>query len=243
MALGPARAYSDGQLDDTRGRPRQALLHRPPLRLTLEARASATPGGTLGFGFWNDPFPSWAGEAGAGRHLPASPRAIWFFHAAPPCELPFARRGPATGWTGSTLRGPALPGVLVAGLGAAAVAGMALPPLRTHLLAVYWRWFAGAQSDTIEGLDRWRTYQIDWKEDVATFEVDGRTILASRCPPASPLGLVMWIDNQWATFSRRRGIRFGVSPSFEESFLEVRRVRLNGIPLSAPVEAAHRPDG
>src|SRR3990172_1748628 len=62
LHLPSSSGYSDAQLDDTQGRVRHRLLHRPPLQLSLEARASgATPLGTLGFGFLNDPFPSIGG--------------------------------------------------------------------------------------------------------------------------------------------------------------------------------------
>jgi hypothetical protein len=232
LEVNPATGYNDAQLDDTRGRARGDFLHRPPVRLTVEARASsASPPGTLGFGFWNDPFPSWAGEAGAGRRLPASPQALWFFHAAPPSELPFSPGGPASGWTAAVLRGPPVPGPVIAAIGAAGLAGIAIPRLRRPLLRQYWRWFSGEQSARLTGLDAWRAYEIDWRDDAVQFRVDGLPVLDSSLSPPGPLGLVIWIDNQWATLSATAGLRFGVLPSSSGAWLELRSPRLNDRPL------------
>ena len=80
--------YADAQLDDTAGRPRAELRHRPPFRMRLRARVSTPrPVGTLGFGLWNDPFAFSLGFAGASRKLPAWPQALWFFYGSPPNDL------------------------------------------------------------------------------------------------------------------------------------------------------------
>jgi hypothetical protein len=229
LCRGPTTGYCDAQLDDTQGRSRGDLLHRTPARLTIEARASAPdPGGTLGFGFWNDPFPAWGGQAGAGRLLPASPRALWFFFASPPSEIPFSADGPKAGWTAASFHGPPFPGVAMAAMGAAGLAGMSVVRLRAPLLKIYRRWFGGGQSSPLGGLDSWHTYQIDWGADSACFRVDDRVVLETHAAMSGPLGLVIWIDNQWATLSEAAGLRFGVLPSLPEAWLDVRSLRLNG---------------
>ncbi len=241
LHIGPTSAYTDAQLDDTQGRPRRDLLHRHPVRLSLEARASApSPRGTLGFGFWNDPFPSWAGEAGARRILPASPRALWFFHASSPSQIPFSPAGPMVGWAAASYRGPSLPGGVIAAMGAAALAGMAIPRLRAPLLRRYWRWFAGHQSPPLSGLDEWHAYEIDWRAQGAQFLVDGQTVLEDPRPSRVPLGLVIWIDNQWAALSQATGLRFGVLLSAEPAWLEIRDLRLNGRPIDVADKGGHR---
>ncbi len=232
LQISPSSSYNDAQLDDTQGRPRRHLLHRPPLQLSLEARASSTsPPGTLGFGFWNDPFPSVGGQAGARRLLPALPRALWFFHASPPSDLPFSAVGEGSGWRAASLRSPAWPGPVVAMLGAALVAGMSLRPLRRAWIRQAWRIVAGAQSAPIAGLGAWQRYEIDWSRDQARFMVDGRVVLVAQNPPDGPLGLVLWIDNQWAAFSATAGLRFGIVPHAPEASFEIRDVRLDGNPI------------
>src|SRR3990172_5905181 len=66
--------YADAQVDDYQGLPRHRFPWRPPLRLSLEARAShSAPLGTLGFGFWNDPFAPPPGVGGGAPRAPAPP--------------------------------------------------------------------------------------------------------------------------------------------------------------------------
>jgi hypothetical protein len=232
LRLAPTSTYADAQLDDGRGRPRSRLLHAPPTRLTLEARASsASPAGTLGFGFWNDPFPTWAGEAGARRALPASPRAVWFFHASPPSQLPFAPDGPQAGWTAAAYRGPAVAPILLAPVALAGAAGMLAPPLRSPLMRLYWRIFTGRQSGPLGGLDSWHAYRIDWLEEGVRFFVDDRPALEAAVRVRGPLGLVLWIDNQWAALSAETGLRGGVLRTDSDEWLELRELRLNGTKL------------
>jgi hypothetical protein len=203
------------------------------VNLSLEARASGAGAvGTLGFGFWNDPFPSFAGEAGARRLLPASPQVLWFFSSSPPSDLPFSREGAGAGWRAASLRTPALPGMLVAALGAASFAALSLRPTRRILISLAWTLVNGAQSAPIEGIEEWRRYEIDWSEGRARFSVDGATVLDSSTPPTDALGLVLWIDNQWATFSTEKGLRFGIRPLAAGASLELRGLRLNGRSLN-----------
>src|SRR5262245_22330971 len=93
------RQYANAMLDDygrsgarPRGLPRRHFPWRPPLRLTVRARASGPLLGTAGFGFWNNPLASPA------EGPPALPAAIWFFHASPPSDLPLADGVPGQGW-------------------------------------------------------------------------------------------------------------------------------------------------
>ena len=232
LLVSASSGYSDAQLDDTQGRARRALPHRPPLKLLVEARASASsPPGTLGFGFWNDPFPAFAGETGARRLLPAMPQALWYFYSSPPSELPFAAGGAGTGWRAASLRSPVWPGAAVAALGAAAFAAMLFRPLRRTLIPLGWRAVEGAQSAPIAGLDSWRRYEIDWSVERARFSVDDRTVLEAVDPPTEALGLVIWIDNQWAALSVGAGLRFGIVPHAPGASLEIRQLSLNGNPI------------
>jgi hypothetical protein len=62
--------YCDSQLDDYKHLPRNAFKWSPPLTLEIRARASHnSPSGTLGFGFWNDPFAISLGQGGTARRI------------------------------------------------------------------------------------------------------------------------------------------------------------------------------
>ncbi|HSR47904.1 MAG TPA: hypothetical protein VLL77_07935 [Anaerolineales bacterium] len=231
--------YADAQIDDTAGRRRAEFLHRPPTHLSLEARTSGLPlVGTLGFGFWNDPFPSFGGAAGSSRLWPAGPRALWFFGRWPPSDLPFAPGARGIGWCAACLDAPDLPGLAVAGLAGAATLAMLLPPLRRAATRFFYRHTPSRQEDLQGEQDTWRRYEIDWNEDCAEFFVDGLMILRTASPPKGPMGLVIWIDNQWATFSMERGLRFGVSPSDHPTWMEIRNLRLNGQLVEGPSRAS-----
>jgi len=76
------------------------------------------------------------------------------------------------------------------------------------------------------GLDRWHRYALDWGETEALFSVDGEPALQVHTPPRAPLGFVAWIDNQYAALSPERGIRFGVLPTAEDQWLELRELSI-----------------
>lgn len=230
--------YADAQLDDTSSRRRADLPHRPPTHLSLEARAfNETQAGTLGFGFWNDPFPSFGGAAGSGRFWPASPQALWFFGRWPPSDLPFAAGAQGTGWCAACIRAPSLPGLPVAVLGALAAAAMAVPPLRSTVIRTFWARTSGWQHDLKPGFDQWRRYEIDWQERLIEFSVDGTKVLRVPVAMAGPLGLVIWIDNQWATFTAAHGLHFGATPLRDNAWLEIRDIRCNGLTVEVPARA------
>jgi hypothetical protein len=104
IPAGPGGRYRLAQLDDYHDLPRRALLWRPPLRLSLKARASSEDiPGTWGFGLWNDPF-GFAFLKGGGVRLPVAPNAAWFFFASPPNYLSLRDDLPAQGGLAATFR-------------------------------------------------------------------------------------------------------------------------------------------
>jgi len=216
------RGYADAQLDDTAGRPRSQLRHRPPFHMRLRARVSPPrPVGTFGFGLWNDPFAFSLGFAGASRKLPALPQALWFFYGSPPNDLAYTDPGVPNGWKAASLRGPRMPALTVA---AGGVGLMALRPFRRlqgwavrKALS-----FIRASEVGIEiQLAEWHAYELTWTQAGAEFLVDGATILRVAETPDPPLGFVAWIDNQYAIISPGAGVRFGVLPVLEPQFLEL----------------------
>lgn len=214
--------YADAQLDDGRGLPRGRFPWRPPLRLRLRARAShAAPLGTLGFGFWNDPFAVSLGQGGAARRFPASPQAVWFFYGSPPNDFAFTPGLPGHGWKAMALRGPRLPSLLLAPLAAGAflltrVPGVRRPAMRRALGSV-----RAAEALVETPLDAWHTYELTWRPGEVRFLVDGREILAASLDVPGLLTFVAWIDNQYAVATPEKGFGFGVVPTVEEQWLEI----------------------
>lgn len=212
---GPGRPYTDAQLDDYTGRVRRRFPDRPGLTLSLRARTShPAPAGTFGFGFWNDPFSLRGG-------LLAVPSAVWFFYASPPSDMPLVDDVPGAGWKAATLAGPPWPEVLVTPAGLAAGALALVPGLGRPTLAAARRMVIAREASLDDvPLAAWHQYEISWGQQGAVFSVDGVERLRSTIAPAGPLGLVIWMDNQFAVASRAGQVRFGTCPVPEEQWLE-----------------------
>ena len=48
---------------------------------------------------------------------------------------------------------------------------------------------------------KWHEYSIQWLREYTEFTIDGETILQTTMAPHPPLGLVLWIDNQFAAWT------------------------------------------
>lgn len=226
--------YADAQIDDCRQLPRAHLPWSPPVELSLRARTSRPdPVGTLGFGFWNDPFALSLGQAGAARKLPASPQALWFFFGSEPNDLSFSDEVPGAGLKAMSLRTPAVHSLLLA-LPAIAAFGLSyLPLVRGWVLRAARRIVTASEAVINVDLSQWHAYRLSWTLREARFEVDGAQVLAASLPPPPPLGFVAWIDNQYAIASPSGGLRFGLLPTDRAQSLLIEDLRLS----SSPVEA------
>ena len=71
---------------------------------------------------------------------------------------------------------------------------------------------------------QWHKYELDWREDRVSFEVDDAQVLESSVSPNPPLGLVIWIDNQYAAFTPEGKIGFGVLENPEPAWLEIKEI-------------------
>jgi hypothetical protein len=217
----PRRAYADAQLDDYHGLRRAAFPHRPPLRLSLRACASHPhPNGTLGFGFWNDPFSISGGVL-------AAPSVVWFFYASPPSDMALVEGAPGWGWKAATLDAGRWPAALLAPAALGAALLTRLPGLGAPLLRLARRFMRAHETALPDvALDQWHTYRLEWRVDEAVFWVDGVERLRAPAPPRGPLGLVLWIDNQYAIASRAGKFGFGLCPVENEQWLALAEVQV-----------------
>ncbi len=221
IPAGPAGRYRWAQLDDYLHRPRRDFAWRPPLNLEVRARVSA-PGlpGTWGFGFWNDPFNTSLGLGGTARRLPALPNAAWFFHASPPNYLALRDDHPAAGFLAGVFSSPRIPPV-------------AFIPALLFLPLLAWRQTARLLRRAARRLVRedavsleldvtaWHAYRLELRTDRAAFYIDGALAFESPAAPRPPLGLVIWIDNQYAAFRPDGRLRFGTLAADSDAWLEV----------------------
>lgn len=209
--------YKLAQLDDYAKFTRKRYPAHPPRTLSLRARASADSiPGTWGFGLWNDPFGLSIGYGGKSFHLPTLPNAIWFFHASQENYLSFGNK-PGNGFLAQAFRSPKFP------LGRLARVGVTLPFSQTKARALMSKI---VEEDGVRlGVDvtEWHAYKFEWSPKRSAFWVDDALVLETSVSPRPPLGLVIWIDNQYATWRPDGKLGFGILEN-EEAWLEVKEI-------------------
>jgi len=77
------------------------------------------------------------------------------------------------------------------------------------------------------GVDQtqWHRYRLEWSPTRCAFWVDDARVLETSVSPRPPLGLVIWLDNQFAAFTPEGKIGFGVLKN-EAAWLEVEEIVL-----------------
>ena len=227
---GFGNSYRLAQLDDYTKISRKRFPHRSPVRLNLFARTSSNSiPGTWGFGLWNDPFGLSLGFGGNPWRLPTLPNTAWFFGASEENYLSFASGRPTrppvfNGFIAQTFRAPKFHPLLI-------LAGMALPFSRKTTRRFLGRVIEedGIQLSSGEqplSATDWHRYSLEWRKKRVSFEVDNSLVMESSVSPHAPLGLVIWIDNQYAAFTPEGRIGFGVLANPEPAWLEVKDVEL-----------------
>jgi hypothetical protein len=132
-----------------------------------------------------------------------------------------AQRGDvANGFLAQTFRSPRFHPLLIP-------AGLALPFSRKITRRLIGRVIGedGVRLDV--DVTQWHDYKLDWREDRVSFEVDHAPVFESTVSPKPPLGLVIWIDNQYAAFTPEGKIGFGVLENAEPAWLEIKDVEIN----------------
>lgn len=227
IPAGGADSYRLAQLDDYSTLSRRKFPHHS-LTLSLSARTSSDSiPGTWGFGLWNDPFGLSLGFGGRPFRLPALPNAAWFFGASGENYLSFREQGrgdptPTSGFMAQTFRSPKFHPLLFP-------AGLALPFSRKATRRLLGRVIAEEGIDLRGGAVRvdptdWHRYRLEWGEKRVLFEVDDVQVFESAVSPNPPLGLVIWIDNQYAAFTPEGKIGFGVLKNPEPAWLEIKEL-------------------
>lgn len=213
-----SKRIAEAQIDDYQGLPRRRFRHRPPLTLTVRARFSHPAGqlkGTAGFGFWNDPFMM------TGLRAPTLPRAIWFFYASPPSDMKLALDVPGCGWKAATVDALRLPFFLLAPLAPLAIPLMNVRPLYRAWWPAWQRSMGVREALLDVEMTDWHTFVIEWGEQRSQFLVDGRVVLPDAPSPRGPLGLVIWLDNQYMVATPWGRFRYGLLDVPEAQRMEV----------------------
>ena len=223
---GSTRAYRWAQLDDYHKVSRRKFPWQLPLKISLQARCSMQEhAGTWGFGLWNDPFSASLGLGGMAHRLPALPNCAWFFYASPPNHLEIHDRFPSDGFLAATFQSPRIPTPFLL---------PAFPGLPLFVLPFFAKHFRKwlrpiINQDAVKiliDLTQWHSYQIDWSKQTVNFMIDEKQVLSTKISPKGKLGLVIWIDNQYAAFPPDGKIRFGTLSQETESRLEIKGLEI-----------------
>ena len=227
IPAGGKNRYRLAQMDDYGGLPRRSYPHRPPFRLRLEARASGSKiPGTWGFGLWNAPF-SLGFAPGRPVFLPALPNAAWFFHASEASHLSFRDDRPGSGFLAQVFQSARIPALLLSPA-APLLPLLAFPPAARLIRRAASRGLIRddgyAQPDT-DPTD-WHGYEISWQNHGCAFLVDGALLFQSDLVPHGPLGIVLWIDNQFAAYRPEGKIGYGLHANPEPAWIEIRSLAI-----------------
>lgn len=212
IPAGDSSSYRFAQIDDYFGLPRRDFPHRS-LNLSLRARTSGLSlPGTWGFGLWNDPFGMSLGFGGNRFRLPTLPNAAWFFGASKENYLSFSDK-PAQGFLAQSFRSPKFHPLLIP-------AGLVFPFARKATRKLLGRVIAEDSSALSVDAAQWHRYRLEWSPKRVVWEVDDVPVFESPVSPNPPLGLVIWIDNQFAAFTPDGKLSFGLLEG-EEAWLEI----------------------
>jgi hypothetical protein len=206
---GDSSSYRFAQIDDYFGLSRRKFPHHS-LTLSLRAKTSSNSlPGTWGFGLWNDPFGMSLGFGGRRWQLPTLPNAAWFFGASQQNYLSFTDDKPAQGFLAQSFRSPKFHPLLIP-------AGASLLFSRKGTRKLLSKVIAEDSSALSVDVTQWHAYKLEWREKRVVWYVDDSLVFESPISPNPPLGLVVWIDNQFASFTPEGKIGFGVLEGNEE---------------------------
>lgn len=211
---GDSLHYRDAQIDDYYGLQRKNFPHHS-VTVSLRARASSISiPGTWGFGLWNDPFGMSLGFGGNPLRLPALPNAVWFFSASPQNYLSFTDDKPAQGFLAQSFHSSAFHPWLIP-------AGLTLPISPTTARNLISKVIREDSSALSVDVTQWHGYRLEWSLKRVLFYIDDVPVFESHVSPNPPLGLIIWIDNQYAAFTPEGKIGFGVLENSEPAWIEI----------------------
>jgi len=212
--------YRLAQADDYAQLPRHKLPAHPPLTFRLRARVSSESiPGTWGFGLWNNPFGLSLGFGGNPFSFPALPNAIWFFHASSKNYLSFHSDRPAHGFLAQTFSSPpfhqSLPYI-----------SLTFPFSKKRARQLLSRIIDEDSAIVSVDATRWHDYRFEWNPNQSGFRVDDALLLETPVSPRPPLGLVIWIDNQYAAFPPNGDLKWGIESNPSGAWLEIENVEI-----------------
>jgi hypothetical protein len=219
--------YSLAQLDNYARLSRNKFPVTRSAILSLKCRVSASSlPGTWGFGFWNDPFAVSFGLNGGIRRIPALPNAAWFFHASSENYITFTNDLPGNGFLTQIYQAPRIPSLLLT----PGILGSPFLLYRpaSRLLRRIASKLISQKSQSVElDVTEWHTYSLSIINQSTLFSIENKIIFQSDLFPHCPLGVVIWIDNQYASWTPDGKLGFGTISNNTSNWLEIKDIELS----------------
>jgi hypothetical protein len=224
IPVGARFGYRLAQLDDYGSLRRHNFRWKPPFTLSLQACASAQDlPGTWGFGLWNDPFSFMLAYNKLVPRLPTLPQVAWFFHASPQNYLSFVDNQPANGFLAATFSSKKVPVALLV-LSSPILALTLLPGTAQLIRRLFRRVVQQGSIQFRTSETEWHAYNLQWEPERVRFHLDGTQLFETEISPYPPMGLVIWVDNQYAALPPTGRIKYGTLPNHEPAWLEIRDI-------------------
>ncbi len=176
-------------------------------------------------------------SGGPEQPLPAGSQATNFssipgdfaFHYSSPFSPSPENEPPGNGFLAQVFSSPRIPSVLLATAGLLALP-MLLPSLATRRTRRWLRRLARTliREQTIRlrvDPTDWHAYRLEWSPNRCAFWVDHVRVWETSLSPHPPLGLALWLDNQFAAFTPQGELTWGVLPN-PEAWLRVRHLQV-----------------
>ena len=154
-------------------------------------------------------------------------RSAWFFFASPPNYLSFRDDLPAQGFLASVFRSVSLPAPLLAP--ASLLLPLALAPFAARLFRRMARQFIHQEAALIElpqPATGWHHYTLECSAAGVRMTVDDLAWLETSLSPQGPLGLVLWIDNQYAGLPPGGRLKYGYLTNPSPAWLEIANLKI-----------------
>ena len=129
------------------------------------------------------------------------------------------------GFLAQTFRSPKIPSVMLA----PGILGLPLLFSKTiskWIRAVFGK-FIGEDSLLLDiDVTEWHTYSLSWRESGVAFSVDGAIVFETPVSPRGPLGVVIWIDNQYAAWTPEGRIGLGTLQQKAAAWMEIENLEI-----------------
>jgi hypothetical protein len=73
----------------------------------------------------------------------------------------------------------------------------------------------------------WHYYQLEWQQDFVRFRVDEAVVFETQVSPFGPLGLVIWIDNQYAAIPPSGHLSYGTLTNPEPAWIDIEGLHMS----------------